>query len=71
MKTIKSIISTSAIVLSMITVTTAFADESRLNEKNERLKNLSNYGILGVNEGLFTNDCKKVLNIVQSVLLAA
>jgi len=39
------------------------------NEKNERLKNLSNYGILGINEGLFTNDCKKVLNIVQSVLL--
>ncbi len=43
----------------------------RPNEKNERLKNLSNYGILGVNEGLFTNDCKKVLNIVQSVLPVA
>ena len=41
----------------------------RPNAKNERLKNLSNYGILGVNEGLFTNDCKKVLNIAQSVIL--
>ena len=39
-----------------------------LNEKNGRLKTLSNYGILGVNEGLFTNGCKKAPNIVQNVI---
>ena len=41
------------------------------NEKNERLKTYSNYGILGIKEGLFTNDCKKVVNTVPNVILRA
>ena len=41
---------------------------SRLNEKNGRLKTLSNYGIFVINKGLFTDGCKKALNIVQNVI---
>ncbi|CAA6819824.1 MAG: Unknown protein [uncultured Sulfurovum sp.] len=40
----------------------------RRNEKNGRMKTLSDYGILGVNKGLFTNGCKKTPNIVQHVI---
>ena len=36
----------------------------RLNSKNGCSKYLSNYGIVGVNKGLFTNDCKKALKYV-------
>jgi hypothetical protein len=38
--------------------------ELRLNSKNGCSKHLSNYGIVGVNKGLFTNDCKKALKYV-------
>ena len=33
----------------------------RLNSKYGCLKYLLNYGIVGVNKGLFTNACKKAL----------
>ena len=35
-----------------------------LNSKNGCLKYLSNCAIIGVNRGLFTNGCKKVLKYV-------
>ena len=35
-----------------------------LNSKNGCLKYLSNYVIVGVNKGLFTNGCKKALKYV-------
>jgi len=35
-----------------------------LNCKNGCIKHLLNYGILGVNKGLFTNGCKKALKYV-------
>jgi len=55
-------------MLWIIKMALGFAAENRRNEKNGRLKTLSNYGILGVNEGLFTNDCKKAPNIVRNVI---
>jgi hypothetical protein len=36
-----------------------------LNSKYGCIKHLLNYGILGVNKGLFTNGCKKVLKYVH------
>ncbi len=36
----------------------------RLNSKNGCIKYLSNYAIVGVNKGFFTNACKKASNYV-------
>jgi len=39
--------------------------KKRLNSKNGCIKHPLNYGILGVNKGLFTNACKKALKYVH------
>jgi hypothetical protein len=40
----------------------------RFNEKFGCVKTQANYDTIGVKEGLFTNDCKKTLKLVQNAI---